>query len=384
MSKITKINVGGVDYELGGSGSAQVLETTYAQLKELVDSSGLTPGNRYRITDFVSIFNENVKSANHPFDLIVTASSVNTFYPKAEAAKHEGDDYFVNCDLSAWEIWYDFNNDTSKYYFANENTGKGFIYRMIDENNNDVNYDFKNLLMTIKPPYFHSAFESNEGEVYLYTFSYIEDITPNDFANPMDFSIQSFGECKDNIIRMSHKNSAPFNNGGGIVLGIVKGLVYNNSRIVQNNIAGKFFAFCKNMLASSIYENISFNKFVVTVLSDTVHDNILNFQEFAIGPQNWEESTHSVILGSIYYNFFMGNLSVYGQDKDNISFCHNIVKVKNNSTNDRILQKESIIKCEIIGYLDSRGVEILEEQEGKLIVGKGETVSIIDPSTFYS
>ena len=384
MATLTKVSVNGQVYDLGGGGGGKMVEITYAQLKELVDASGLTPGNQYRITDFVSIFNENVKSANHPFDLIVTASSVNTFYPKAEAAKHEGDDYFVNCDLSAWEIWYDFNNDTSKYYFANENTGKGFIYRMIDENNNDVNYDFKNLLITIKPHYFHSAFESNEGEVYLYTFSYIEDITPNDFANPMDFSIQSFGECKDNIIRMTHISSDPFNNGGGIVLGIVKGLVYNNSRIVKNNIAGSFFAFCKNALMPGIYENISFSKFVVKVLSDSVYDNILNFQEFQIGPQNWEESTHSVILGSIYHNFFMGNLLVYGQDKDNISFCRNIVKVKNDSGNDRILQKESIKKCEIIGYLDYLGVEILEEQEGKLIVGKGETVSIIDPSTFYS
>lgn len=197
MSKITKINVGGVDYELGGSGNAQVLEMTYAQLKELVDSSGLTPGNRYRITDFVSIFNENVKSANHPFDLIVTASSVNTFYPKAEAAKHEGDDYFVNCDLSAWEIWYDFNNDTNKYSLANSDTGKGFIYRMIDEHLNDTPYDLKNLMRGLSYDE-NEAIPENKGVVYFYTFSIVDSYT--DYLSIEDASVKGLA-INNKIVR---------------------------------------------------------------------------------------------------------------------------------------------------------------------------------------
>ena len=383
MSKITKINVGGVDYELGGSGSAQVIETTYAQLKELVDASGLTPGNRYRITDFVSIYNDYVKSANHPFDLIVTACSANAFYPKAEAAKHEGDEYFANNDLSKWEIWYDFTNDTTRCAFANKNDGKGLIYRMIDENNNDANYDFKNLLVTKDQHGFHSAFETNDGEAYFYTFSYAESTSPADLVNTKDFSTVFPDKCKNNTIRMEMISSDPFNgNGHGIVLGVCKGLL--NSSISNNHIEGLCFIFSYTTISGKISNNISLSTFEVKVVCGLVTENMLNNGKFSIGPQNWEESTHGLTLGEISGNFFMKNLLVYGQETNDLSFTYNIVKPYNVDTFPRILQKASIKGCEIIGTFSSSGVEISEAQDSKLIVGKGDTLAIIDPATFYT
>lgn len=268
MSKITKINVGGVDYELGGSGSSQVIETTYAQLKELVDSSGLTPGNRYRITDFVSIFNENVKSANHPFDLIVTARSVNAFYPKAEAAKHEGDDYFVNCDLSAWEIWYDFNNDTNKYSLANSDTGKGFIYRMIDEHLNDTPYDLKNLMRGLSYDE-NEAIPENKGVVYFYTFSIVDSYT--DYLSIEDASVKGFAinnkigrgpKVKTNVptcvISLKAQSSELFN---GYI---------NNNKIYDKTIV---FA---NTILLGVNDNIVYKRFNIYGVLGACDSNTIN------------------------------------------------------------------------------------------------------------
>lgn len=382
MSTITKVNVGGVDYDLGGSGGGTLVETTYEQLKELVDASGLIPGNRYRITDFVSIFNSAVKSANHPFDLIVTAYSTNKFYPKAQAMLHEGDDYFANSDLSKWEIWYDFNNDTSKYAFANNSTGKGFIYRMIDENNNDVNYDFKNLLVTVTPNWFQSAFESNEGEAYFYTFSYAEGSTPSDLRNSSDFSVRSSSGCYNNYIRLDLRNSTPFQNGGGIVLGFTKGLLSTRNRIYNNHIEGKAMIFQKVSLAGSIYGNISYSELHLSVLCSgmNIYDNNAGIYGIFAGPLNWNAGTYNIEIGDFYRNICLSSSIKITPSKTGLPFYYNIIRGGGSFT-----QNVSIDSCEFIGD-SSNGANIGETDaiSEKMIVGKGDTLAIIDPATFYS
>ena len=53
--------------------------------------------------------------------------------------------YFNGANLAVWQIWYSLDNDTERFAWADEANGKGVIYRMIDEWNNDVPYDFKNI-----------------------------------------------------------------------------------------------------------------------------------------------------------------------------------------------------------------------------------------------
>ncbi len=54
--------------------------------------------------------------------------------------------YFKNIgtNLSAWKLKYCLDNDTNKFAWADQN-GKGVIYEMIDEFNNTLPYDFKNI-----------------------------------------------------------------------------------------------------------------------------------------------------------------------------------------------------------------------------------------------
>ena len=124
----------------------RMTEINYASLKSLRDNSKLIPGMQYRITDYHTITTqENTRSADNQFDIIVTADSVNALNESARVIQHSGDTYFSNCNLAAWKIWYCLDNDTSRFAWADATNGKGVIYRMIDEWNNDCPYDFKNI-----------------------------------------------------------------------------------------------------------------------------------------------------------------------------------------------------------------------------------------------
>ena len=148
----------------------QMIEIAYADLKALKDQSQLIPGMQYRITDYVTTTTQaDTTSANHQFDIIVTADSKNTLNEKARAIQHEGDVYFDDADLNAWKLWYCLDNDTERFAWADAQNGKGVIYRMIDENGNDCPYDFKNILYANSD--LCDVYNTNE---YFYTFSTVD------------------------------------------------------------------------------------------------------------------------------------------------------------------------------------------------------------------
>ena len=123
-----------------------MVSTTYDEIKSLRDQSKLKSGQFYRITDYVTTSTqENTRSAGHAFDVIVIATDVDTLNENAKAIKHEGDTYFANSNLDAWEIKYDLDNNTNKYAWADETNGKGVIFYMKDEWDNKCPYDFKNI-----------------------------------------------------------------------------------------------------------------------------------------------------------------------------------------------------------------------------------------------
>lgn len=71
----------------GGGGVADLMvETTWSNLVTLRDNSQLIPGMKYRITDYQCTTTQvGTQSANHPFDIIVTADSKNTLNENAKA-----------------------------------------------------------------------------------------------------------------------------------------------------------------------------------------------------------------------------------------------------------------------------------------------------------
>ena len=123
-----------------------ITEISWSDLKSKRDNGALIPGMQYRITDYVTTtIQADTQSAGHPFDVIVTADSTDVLNENARAIQHNGDEYFINSNLVAWQLWYCLDNDTNRFSWADSTNGKGVIYRMIDEYDNDCPYDFKNI-----------------------------------------------------------------------------------------------------------------------------------------------------------------------------------------------------------------------------------------------
>ena len=180
---------------------------TWSELKTLRDGSKLIPGMQYRITDYqCTTTQEGTRAVNHQFDIIVTADDENTLNEVARAIQHDGDTYFANCDLNAWKIWYCLDNDTARFAWADGTNGKGIIYRMIDEFNNDVPYDFKNIQFYRKwdsNKSLWSTTSSNNTGVPCYTFSSSGNESTASFT---DFSLSISNHVYSNVIKGYVKN----------------------------------------------------------------------------------------------------------------------------------------------------------------------------------
>jgi hypothetical protein len=123
-----------------------MLSITWSALRSLRNGGGLIPGMQYRITDFVTTTAQaDTRSAGHAFDVIVTADDTYTLNENARACMHEGDSYFSDSNLKAWKLKYCLDNDTTRFAWADDTNGKGVIYYMKDEWNNECHYDFKNI-----------------------------------------------------------------------------------------------------------------------------------------------------------------------------------------------------------------------------------------------
>ena len=174
---------------------------TWHELKQLRDGNNLLPGHQYRITDYqCTTTQENTQSTGHQFDIIVTADSTNKLNEKARACLHDGDTYFQNSNLAAWQLWYSLDNATERFAWADDSLGHGVIYRMIDEYNNDCPYDFKNIqfkrykiteskssslvetyLATEANSDIGLEIDSNDSKMF-YTFSYLGELnTPTEY-----------------------------------------------------------------------------------------------------------------------------------------------------------------------------------------------------------
>lgn len=98
----------------GGSSGSDMVPITYEELKAIRDEGKLVPGQQYRITDYHCITaQENTRSADHQFDIIVTADDEKTLNENARAIQHE-----ITPDVKVNEFdAKDNDNDTWHFYW---------------------------------------------------------------------------------------------------------------------------------------------------------------------------------------------------------------------------------------------------------------------------
>ena len=190
---------------IGGGPTAATelsVKITWSELKTLMSNSQLVVGQQYRITDYTCTTTQGgTKSAGHVFDIIVTADDESTLNEVARAIQHDGDTYFANCNLNAWKIWYRIDNDTNRFAWADSTNGKGVIYRMIDDLNNDIPYDFKNIQFYRQwdedKQLWCTIPDGNTG-VPCYTFSSNGDSSTVEFT---DMSLSASNNVYSNVIK---------------------------------------------------------------------------------------------------------------------------------------------------------------------------------------
>ena len=139
-------NVRRVNVNKTNIGVQSTKDILHADLLVLINNNELIPSSSYRITDYATTtIQANTTSAGNNFDIIVTALSKNELSEDAKCIRKDGDTYFANANLEAWDIKYCIDNDTSRFAWAKVVNGKGVIYYMKDEWGNECPYDFKNI-----------------------------------------------------------------------------------------------------------------------------------------------------------------------------------------------------------------------------------------------
>ena len=159
-----------------------IIEITYQDLVNFRNNHELIPCQNYRIIDYVTTTTqEDTISENHQFDIIVRAADESHLYEVARVCASRNSDYFNDLKLGTWRIWYSLDNDKSMYKWADPEKGKGVIYRMIDEFNNECYYDFVNIKFKRSKEWFQERpnwckfvlGSVPTEDMYFYTFSWV-------------------------------------------------------------------------------------------------------------------------------------------------------------------------------------------------------------------
>ncbi|WP_291579577.1 hypothetical protein [Clostridium sp. UBA6640] len=130
---------------------------TYAELKELIENNKLVPGVQYVLTDYRTKYQQpttNVIKEMDVEELILTASSKNTFEPIVFSTKFPAD-----------TIWYDFDNNVCE---DNSTQRSGFILRRYDPiSGNDAPQDWRTMLWVRYKPHRNSYYHNSSQRDYV-------------------------------------------------------------------------------------------------------------------------------------------------------------------------------------------------------------------------
>ena len=260
-----------------------IIEKTYSELKKLIENSELIPGIHYKITDYVTTTTqENTESAGKQFDVIVIADSYNTLSESARVSLHKDDTYFSNSNLDAWEIKYCFDNDTNRFAWADSTNGKGVIYYMKDEFNNECWYDFKNIKYNIES---YQTRPTGYNYAYTFTDSLSQDVSDlsltqkvknnkvNKFTNEdgvqmLNATVFCTEDIHDNILDEDNYNNFIF--ASSFYCNNI-GYSFKNNYISSNN------SFNENKIGNSLSDCIFKDLFEFNNMCDDYYNNEFNY-----------------------------------------------------------------------------------------------------------
>ena len=306
----------------GGGSADLVISITYADLKNLRDTSSLVPGMQYRIRDYqCTTVQTDTSTAGHQFDIIVTADSEIKLNENARAAHHDDDTYFAACKLEAWELKYCLDNDTDRFTWADTSNGKGVIYYMKDEWNNECPYDFKNILF-VRKLNSSGKYSASGTAKSVYTFNAYTNSECND-NTVLAHLVETFS-CYNNIIKECYDPSTNYSDklilNNIVFLDYGGGSCYDNyfGGSCRNNTLGR--RCCSNIIEGKAYDNIIGDLFANNHVYQEFSNNTMGTcQHNIIGPSvdhctfggitdsNIGSVVNHVTTGSANYDIKIGN-----------------------------------------------------------------------------
>lgn len=172
-----------------------IVEGSYLQIKELVDSNNLNVSCRYIVNDFQTIYISNTgevwgqdKNPSRIYSVLLTPISSNTFSNRVSLLEND--------ILLKWEVLYDFTQEELKPGIFN----KGKITYLKDQNNNSAYYDFKNVLfnVTLKSSEIQGLLQ--DVSINMYTFSKINQLRCEDNSESSSVINNQFEQdCYENV-----------------------------------------------------------------------------------------------------------------------------------------------------------------------------------------
>lgn len=355
---------------------SEVLSISYEELVNLKNNNLLKPGQNYRITNYETVVryfeDGSVVSAGHPFDLIVLALSNSELSNDASACLHEGEggDYFLNNKLESWVIKYELTNDNTKFDWVNVDNGKGVIYYMKDEFNNEAWYDFKNIKFLRNVNWFESnpKFTSAspiDTDTYFYTFSVVDGYEVRDDSL---YSGDNYHATDNHLGRDASKttklnntifinninipnNNGTFNNiiADGHRNNTFGSSIYNNKighNFKDNIINGKFV---DNIIDSSFERNHIYDNFIYNSVDSSCSDNRFNGRvDSCVFKSNY---TLNNFIGDLLYSCKFGSNIKYISDMPSMSNITLVDKCIN--SDNQVFLKNLIVSATGINLLDS-------------------------------
>ena len=268
---------------------------TYDELSSLVAADGIVVGQQYVLSNYKATVDSTITTARATsnqieFYLILTGTSENTFSDTAIAAKKKDSTSSTNFD--GWKVSYSFENNTSKYAWADTVNGRGVIYYMQDEFGNSCPYDFKNIQFNIS---------DTETVEWRYTFS-------TGTATEVDASI----EGDTNNVYGNEIKTAKINGGVQILNQIVfKGKNCFNNTFGNDCTKNVFGSDCNN---NSFGTTFTSNK-IGSYFSSNTFGNSCSNNDFHFGSVSYQYTSNTFGSGIHFVNIggnvlFMYNMVV--------------------------------------------------------------------------
>ena len=175
-SEVKKIYRGRTEIKVGGG--AEVIGTSYSELKSMRDAKKLEVGRSYRIENYKCTTTQVDTTCSPESKTFIVATAVDVDKLSEEVRLEDGTGGYPN--MSRWKAWYCIDNDSNRFLWADSQNGRGVIYRMIDEWGNDIPFD-----------YIHMKFKVDS--TYVSVFSDSNDLSSNN-------------DCKNNVIKPCYES----------------------------------------------------------------------------------------------------------------------------------------------------------------------------------